>query len=207
MLTPALSKLRPAARSLSTRSFSPHWSHQHWKCKTLQALGRGVVSHPAFTHCHISKASLEANSARHAAQLAMGMQSSFCHLHVGSSLCAGKKGSSKHPFCVRCFSSQAGPTIPSLRGLPSVTPDHSGVLRRRKTRSSPTVWQGAPEVREQMKSCSAVLSCSSCAGAGNGKASTGNLFLFLPSPSPSETFCARFFPALQADGVSSPARC
>lgn len=167
-------------------------------------LGRGVVSHPAFTHCCISKASLEANSARHATQVAVGLQSDCCHLRVGSSLHAGKEGSSEHPSCARCSSSQAGPMIPSLRGLPSVTPDHSGVLSGRKIPGSPTMWQGAPEVWEQMKRCAAVLSCGSYSGVGNGKASTGSLFLFLPSPSPSETFCAWFFPALQADGVSSP---
>lgn len=169
------------------------------------ALGRGVVSHPAFTRCRISKGSLEAKPARHAARLAVRMRSGCCHLHVGSSFGAGKEGSSERPSCVRCPSSHAGPTIPLLQGLPSVTPDGSSVLRGRKTPPrSPTAWQGAPEVREQTKKCSAVLSCGSHSGVGNGKASTGNLFLFLPSPSPSEMFCARFFPALQADGVSSP---
>lgn len=104
------------------------------------------------------KASLEANSARHAAQLAVGLQSDCCHLRVGSSLHAGKERSSQHPSCARCSSSQAGPMIPSLRGLPSVTPDHSGMLSGRKTPGSPSVWQDAPEVWEQIKRCAAVLS-------------------------------------------------
>lgn len=97
------------------------------------ALGRGVVSHPAFTRCRISKGSLEAKPGRHAARLAVGMRSGRCHLHVGSSLGAGKEGSSERPSCVRCSSSHAGPTIPLLQGLPSVTPDRSSVLSGRKT--------------------------------------------------------------------------
>jgi len=174
-----------------------------WDVQNAAGVGRGVVSHPAFTCCRISKASSEADSARHAARLAVGTQSGHCHLHVGSSLCAGKEGSSEHPSCARSSSSQAGPMIPSLRGLPSVAPCRSGVLGGRKTPGSPTAWQGAPEVREQTKRSLVVLSCGSRSGVGNGKASTGRSFLFLPSPSHSGTFCAQFFPALQAGGLSS----
>lgn len=208
----ALRSLQPSAscdRQQDPRlcAASPHMEPPPSEVQNAAGLGRGVVSHPAFTHCCISKASLEANAARHAAQPAVGLQSDCCHLRAGSSLHAGKAGSSEHPSCAGCSSSQAGPMIPSLRGLPRVTPDHSGVLSGRKTPGSPTVWQGAPEVWEQMKRCAAVLSCGSYSGVGNGKASTGNLFLFLPSPSPSETFGARFFPALQADGVSSAGGC
>ncbi|XP_027654110.2 uncharacterized protein LOC119146593 [Falco rusticolus] len=162
-------------------------------------LGRGVVSHATFARCPISKASLEANWARHAAWHAVGTQSGRSHLNVGSPLCAGKEGSSERPSCGRCSSSQAGPTIPLLQGLPRVTPDRSSVLSGRKTPGSPTARQGAPEMWDQTKRCLVVLSCGSHSGVGNRKASIGNLFLFLPSPSPSETFCLWFFRAVPAD--------
>lgn len=84
---------------------------------------------------------------------------------------------------------------PSLhcKGFP-VTPDHSGVLSRRRIPGSPSGCLGAVE---QRKRCWAVLSCSSRSGDGHGKTSTRNLLLFLPSPCPSEAFCAWFFLALQ----------
>lgn len=206
VLAPALSKPRPAAGSPSLRGFSPRWSHHHRKCKTLQAWGEGwfrTLPSPTVV------------SPKHPwRQTQLGMPPGLpwgCRVAavtcMWAPLHAGKEGSSERPSCTRCASSQDGPMIPSLRGLPSVTPDRSSVLSGRKTASSPTVQQGALEVREQMKRCSAVLSCGTRSGVGNGKASTGNLFLFLPSPSPSETFCAQFFPALQADGVSSPGGC
>lgn len=78
--------------------------------------GRGVVSHPAFTRCHDSKASTEVSSAQHATFLPPGTCGGHCRVLPASCLHLGRKGSSKHPSHTTGSGSRAVPTTPSLRG-------------------------------------------------------------------------------------------
>lgn len=169
-------------------SFSPCWSHCHQRARCCRLGGRGGFT--AQLHHSYLQSILRGKPWGHRAATVTCFP-----LH------AAKEGSSECPSCVRCSSSQAGLRIPSLQVLPSITPDHSSVLNRRKTPATPP--QGAPEVWKQAKRCWAVLSCGSCSGTGSGRASNRSLLFFSLLPLLKQSVPSLFCPALQTDGVSS----
>lgn len=119
------------------------WSH-HQKCKML-VWERGVLT----PHCHLLSHPPGVLGGKLSSALPWDV-SGHRHLHVGSSLGTGKEGS-RSPSPAPCApAAKLGQPSLHSRGFP-VTPDHSGVLSRRRIPGSPS---GCPRGVEQTKRCS-----------------------------------------------------
>lgn len=140
--------------------------------------GRGVASHLCHLLSHLpSIPGGKLGSAR-----CHGM-SGHGHLHTGSSLGTDREGS-RSLSCTMCSSSQAGPAISSLQGIPR----HSRPLRCAQQEEDP--WQPLwlPQRCGANEEVLGNAEMQQPVWRWPWKTSTRNLLLFLPSPSPSETF-------------------
>lgn len=108
------------------------WSRCHRKCQVL-------ARREGWLHCLLSPAVTSARHPWRPAELSTVPRalSGHHHLHVGSSLSTGKEGSrSACPVPCAPAANLGQPTLHS-KGFP-VTPDHSGVLSRRRILGSPS---------------------------------------------------------------------